>query len=56
MPLPCLSVCRVPFLDRHFLEYAMTLDPAAKMCGRNAIEKRVRQWKNIRYFFPNNDE
>jgi asparagine synthase (glutamine-hydrolysing) len=24
---------RVPFLDREFLEYAMTLDPAVKMVG-----------------------
>ncbi len=33
---------RVPFLDREFLEYAMTLDPSVKMVGlRNgkAIEK-----------------
>ena len=29
---------RVPFLDREFLEYAMTLDPAVKMSG-NRIEK-----------------
>merc|ERR1719228_1624792 len=29
---------RVPFLDREFLEYAMSLEPSAKMCG-NRIEK-----------------
>ena len=29
---------RVPFLDREFLEYAMTLDPEVKMSG-NRIEK-----------------
>ena len=32
---------RVPFLDRLFLEYAMTLDPAVKMCGKGKIEKHV---------------
>jgi len=29
---------RVPFLDRHFLEYVMNLDPACKMSG-NRMEK-----------------
>ena len=29
---------RVPFLDKEFLEYSMSLDPASKMCG-NRIEK-----------------
>jgi len=29
---------RVPFLDREFIEYAMSIDPAEKMCG-NRIEK-----------------
>ena len=29
---------RVPFLDREFLEYAMTLDPSCKMSG-NRMEK-----------------
>ena len=29
---------RVPFLDREFLEYSMSLEPSAKMCG-NRIEK-----------------
>ncbi len=30
---------RVPFLDREFLEYVMTLDPAVKMAG-----SRVEKW------------
>lgn len=29
---------RVPFLDREFMDYAMTLDPACKMSG-NRMEK-----------------
>ncbi len=32
---------RVPFLDREFLDIAMTLDPAAKMVGEDGLEKRV---------------
>ncbi len=32
---------RVPFLDRRFLEYAMCLDPADKMCGTERIEKHA---------------
>jgi len=32
---------RVPFLDHHFVDVAMSLDPAAKMCGRGRIEKRI---------------
>ncbi|PHJ26106.1 asparagine synthetase [Cystoisospora suis] len=32
---------RVPFLDREFLDYAMTLDPAAKMCTEGRIEKQI---------------
>lgn len=35
---------RVPFLDRQFLEYAMELDPAVKMCSNSEnanIEKAV---------------
>jgi len=32
---------RVPFLDRDFLEVAMNMDPAAKMCGGGKIEKSV---------------
>jgi len=31
---------RVPFLDREFIEYAMSLDPEAKMCG-DRIEKHL---------------
>jgi len=31
---------RVPFLDREFIEYAMTIDPACKMSG-NRMEKHV---------------
>jgi len=30
---------RVPFLDRVFLDYAMTLDPEAKMCPGSTVEK-----------------
>ena len=30
---------RVPFLDRVFLDYAMTLDPQVKMCPGKEIEK-----------------
>ncbi len=32
---------RVPFLDREFLEVAMDLDPAAKMCGKGKMEKTI---------------
>jgi len=34
---------RVPFLDRQFLEYAMNLDPAAKMSGDRMEKYIVRQ-------------
>ncbi|MDA9863920.1 asparagine synthase B [Flavobacteriales bacterium] len=35
---------RVPFLDREFIDYAMNLDPAAKMGGAGRIEKAaIRQ-------------
>ena len=30
---------RVPFLDREFLNFAMTLDPKVKMCGGGKMEK-----------------
>ena len=30
---------RVPFLDKQFLEYSMSLDPASKMCG-----DRIEKW------------
>jgi asparagine synthase (glutamine-hydrolysing) len=33
--------CRVPFLDKGFLDIAMTLDPKAKICGLGIIEKHV---------------
>jgi asparagine synthase (glutamine-hydrolysing) len=32
---------RVPFLDKEFLEYAMSIDPADKMCPGKTIEKRI---------------
>ena len=32
---------RVPFLDTEFLDVAMRLNPAAKMCGGAAIEKKI---------------
>lgn len=32
---------RVPFLDKEFLEYAMLIDPADKMCAGSKIEKQI---------------
>lgn len=32
---------RVPFLDRKFLDVAMSIDPEAKMCGNGKIEKHI---------------
>ncbi len=32
---------RVPFLDKEFLDVAMRLNPEAKMCPGNVIEKRI---------------
>lgn len=32
---------RVPFLDKEFLDYAMSIDPIDKMCPGNKIEKRI---------------
>jgi asparagine synthase (glutamine-hydrolysing) len=32
---------RVPFLDKEFLNYAMSIDPADKMCPGPEIEKRI---------------
>jgi asparagine synthase (glutamine-hydrolysing) len=32
---------RVPFLDKDFLDCAMSIDPAAKMCPGSKIEKRI---------------
>jgi asparagine synthase (glutamine-hydrolysing) len=32
---------RVPFLDKDFMEYAMSIDPKDKMCTGKVIEKRI---------------
>ena len=32
---------RVPFLDKEFLDVAMRLNPAAKMCPGTTIEKKI---------------
>lgn len=32
---------RVPFLDRHFLDTAMSIDPASKLCTDGRMEKHV---------------
>lgn len=32
---------RVPFLDKRFLDSAMSIDPAAKMCGNGKLEKHI---------------
>jgi asparagine synthase (glutamine-hydrolysing) len=32
---------RVPFLDKEFMDVAMTLNPADKMCGNGKIEKHI---------------
>ena len=32
---------RVPFLDKEFLDIAMTVDPEKKMCPGNTIEKKI---------------
>jgi asparagine synthase (glutamine-hydrolysing) len=32
---------RVPFLDKEFLDYAMSINPAAKMCSAQKIEKHI---------------
>ena len=32
---------RVPFLDKHFMDVAMRLNPADKMCGNGKIEKGI---------------
>uniref|UniRef100_Q84L98 Asparagine synthetase [glutamine-hydrolyzing] n=1 Tax=Lotus japonicus TaxID=34305 RepID=Q84L98_LOTJA len=34
---------RVPFLDKEFLDFAMTLDPTHKMCGKHA-GGRIEKW------------
>jgi asparagine synthase (glutamine-hydrolysing) len=32
---------RVPFLDKDFMEYAMSIDPSAKLCPGKEIEKKI---------------
>ncbi|HYD02947.1 MAG TPA: asparagine synthase B [Alphaproteobacteria bacterium] len=32
---------RVPFLDKEFLDYAMSIDPSDKMCPGSKIEKKI---------------
>ncbi len=32
---------RVPFLDRQFLDYSMSIDPKFKMCPGQKIEKNI---------------
>lgn len=32
---------RVPFLDKEFLDVAMRLDPACKMCPGKTVEKSI---------------
>lgn len=32
---------RVPFLDRHFIDVAMSIDPAAKLCRDGRMEKQI---------------
>lgn len=43
---------RVPFLDKEFLEYAMSFDPEDKMCPGNKIEKEVLR-KAFEGYLPN---
>ncbi len=33
----------MPFLDKEFLDYAMTIDPTDKMCGKNG-GGRIEKW------------
>ncbi len=42
---------RVPFLDKDFLEYAMSFDPKDKMCGPGKMEKYVLR-KAFEGFLP----
>lgn len=42
---------RVPFLDKDFLEYAMSFDPQDKMCGQGKMEKYVLR-KSFEGFLP----
>lgn len=32
---------RVPFLDKEFIDVAMRLNPADKMCGNGKMEKHI---------------
>jgi asparagine synthase (glutamine-hydrolysing) len=41
----------VPFLDKEFLDYAMSIDPADKMCPGNKIEKSILR-EAFRDFLP----
>lgn len=45
---------RVPFLDRDFLAYAMSLDPASKMCHHPDGRPRVEKWA-LRAAFDGDD-
>jgi len=42
---------RVPFLDKEFLDYAMSIDPADKMCPGKKIEKSILR-EAFRDFLP----
>ncbi|MBI2125649.1 asparagine synthase B [Candidatus Woesearchaeota archaeon] len=42
---------RVPFLDKDFLDYAMSFDPKDKMCGQGKMEKYVLR-KAFEGFLP----
>src|SRR5229473_1129029 len=42
---------RVPFLDKEFLDYAMSIDPADKMCPGQKIEKSILR-EAFRDFIP----
>jgi asparagine synthase (glutamine-hydrolysing) len=42
---------RVPFLDRFFLDYAMSFDPQDKMCGAGKVEKYVLR-KSFEGYLP----
>jgi asparagine synthase (glutamine-hydrolysing) len=42
---------RVPFLDKEFLDYAMSIDPADKMCPGKKIEKNILR-EAFRDFLP----
>ena len=43
---------RVPFLDKHFMDVAMRINPADKMCGNGKIEKGVLR-KAFEGYLPN---